>query len=155
MNKNKCNVITNKGVTLLALVITIIMVLLIAGVTIGTGTYNLEKAQGGAQFSELNMIQHAVLERYTKATLTHEAYPGILLDSDSAELADMKSLGIELKGKDTEYYKLTPSSGFKELGIRDEEDEYIVNYKTGEVFNFTEKKSKEGEILYVYAKEDN
>ena len=103
--------------------------------------------------SELNIVQHAILERYTKAIFTHENYPGKILSSDSAELKEIKNEGIELKGKDTEYYKLSQESEFKELGIENTEDEYVVNYETGEVFNLTQKKTKSGKILYVYAKE--
>lgn len=99
------------------------------------------------------MVQHAVLERYTKAILTHENYPGELLNSNSPELLEMKNAGIELKGPDTEYYKLTTNKGLKELAITDTDDEYIVNYETGEVFNLTQKKTKSGKLLYVYAKE--
>ena len=117
------------------------------------GTYNIKNSESNTKLSELNIIQHAVLERYTKATLTHEDYPGELLNSDSSELLEMKNVGIELKGTDTEYYKLTQDNGLTELGIKEAEDEYIVNYETGEVFNLTNKKTETGELLYVYAKE--
>ena len=42
---------------------------------------------------------------------------------------------------------------FKELGITDIKDTYIVNYKTGEVYNETQKTTNDGNILYICAVE--
>ena len=41
------------------------------------------------------------------------------------------------------------------LGITKSENEYIVNYETGEVINFTTKVTESGKPLYIYAKEVN
>ena len=61
----------NNGITLIALVITIIVLLIISGISIG-GTIKInEQAKDSVAISELNMIQHAILERYTKSKLTH------------------------------------------------------------------------------------
>ena len=40
------------------------------------------------------------------------------------------------------------------LGITDEKDIYIVNYKTGEVINKTQKVTNKGKALYVYSVEE-
>ena len=40
------------------------------------------------------------------------------------------------------------------LGIKKEEDTFIVNYKTGEVINETKKTTKSGKALYIYAKNE-
>ena len=32
------------------------------------------------------------------------------------------------------------------------DDAYIINYSTGEVFNITQRKTATGEFLYIYAK---
>ena len=38
-----------------------------------------------------------------------------------------------------------------EIGIRDTDDEYIVNYVSGEVINITKKKTTKGNVLYIRA----
>ena len=58
---------------------------------------------------------------------------------------------IDLKG--TEYRKLQKSD-LEELGITGEKDIYIVNYKTGEVINQTQKVTKTGVALYIYSKSE-
>ena len=56
-----------------------------------------------------------------------------------------------------EYYNLKSfvknNEQFKELGITDIKDTYIVNYKTGEVYNETQKTTNDGNILYICAVE--
>ena len=62
----------NNGITLIALVITIIVLLIISGISIG-GTIKInEQAKDSVAISELNMIQHAILERYRNRNLKIE-----------------------------------------------------------------------------------
>ena len=144
-----------KGITLIALAITIIILLIIAGISI-TGTIMLkDKAKENIQISSLEMVQHAILERYTKAQLTIEELPGTPLELSEVQ-AIMKEINSEtgenitLKG--IEYYELTQKD-LEKLGITGEENIFIVNYSTGEVINKTLKVTKEGKALYTYSKE--
>ena len=66
----------NRGVTLIALAITIIVLLIISGITITAGSYNAEKAKDNKLLSEVVMVQNAVLQRKTKAELINGHYPG-------------------------------------------------------------------------------
>lgn len=151
MNLRKTN-----GVTLVALIITVILLLIISGISI-TGTLRGHKeTKEASQISELNMIQHAILERYTKAQLTKEELPGTLIAKTEVEeiINDINAKSgknITLKG--TEYKRLDVSD-LKNLGIKKEEDSFIVNYKTGEVINETIKVTKSGSALYVYSKNE-
>ena len=54
---------------------------------------------------------------------------------------------------DKSYYKLN-GENLKALGLENihNNDVYVVNYSTGEVFNYTQKKTAAGDILYVKAK---
>ena len=66
------NIRKNKGITLITLVITVVLLLIISGISI-TGTLRgHEETEDVSQISELNMIQHVILERYTKAQLTKD-----------------------------------------------------------------------------------
>lgn len=150
MNLRKTN-----GVTLVALIITVILLLIISGISI-TGTLRGHKeTKEASQISELNMIQHAILERYTKAQLTKEELPGTTITENDVqtiidEINDITGENITLKG--TEYKELSISD-LEKLGVTNEEDTFIVNYKTGEVINATKKVTESGKALYVYSRE--
>lgn len=150
MNLRKTN-----GVTLVALIITVILLLIISGISI-TGTLRGHKeTKEASQISELNMIQHAILERYTKAQLTKEELPGTTITQNDVqtiidEIKDITGEDITLKGKE---YKELSISDLEKLGVTNEEDTFIVNYKTGEVINATKKVTESGKALYVYSRE--
>lgn len=146
----------NNGITLIALVITIILLLIISGISI-TGTITDQKqAEANTQITELNIIQHAILERYTKSQLTKEKLPGTMLEKAEVQsvIDEIKSkTGEDITLKGTEYNQLNKSD-LENLGITGEEDTYIVNYKTGEVINKTQKVTKTGVGLYTYSKSE-
>lgn len=146
----------NNGITLIALVITIILLLIISGISI-TGTITDQKqAEANTQITELNIIQHAILERYTKSQLTKEKLPGTMIEKTEVQslIDEIKSkTGENITLKGTEYNQLNKSD-LEKLGITGEEDTYIVNYKTGEVINMTQKVTKTGVGLYIYSKNE-
>lgn len=147
------NIRENNGITLVTLVITIILLIIISGISI-TGTIsNQKEAESSTQIEELIMVQHAILERYTKSQLTKEALPGTQIEKQEVEaiISEINTTTgeiIQLKG--TEYYRLNESN-LKSLGITGEKakDTYIVNYKTGEVINETIKVTKTNKALYI------
>lgn len=144
-----------KGITLITLVLTIIIMLIIAGISI-TGTIMVKnKAEESIQISILEIVQHAILERYTKSQLTIEELPGNALELNEVqeiikEINLKSGENITLKG--IEYYELTQKD-LEKLGITEEKNTFIVNYSTGEVINKTLKITKEGKALYTYSKE--
>lgn len=156
----------NKGVTLIALVITIIVLLIISGITIGTGTYNAQKAQDNKILSEVIMVQNAILQRKTKNELIKGHYPGEKITEKGIDIdAIIANINSKIAGdqeqiqkkdtKDENYYLLSnQNGGIKELNIKNTEDEYIVNYETGEVINYTNPITKEGKAAYVYSTEN-
>ena len=93
------------------------------------------------------MVQHAVLQRYTKYSLTKDE---TMLVGDKIEEENLDS-NITWQ-KQGSYYRIN-NEQFKELGITDIKDTYIVNYKTGEVYNETQKTTNDGNILYICAVE--
>lgn len=142
-----------KGITLIALVVTIIVMLILAGIVITGGKYSLNKERENKLITELDMVSHAVLQRYTKASLTNEKYPGVqLTDDEYNEYNNFLQSKLETFANSDykNYYKLTKDNqGLEKLGINDSTDEYIVNYETGEVFNITTKVTDSGQLLYI------
>lgn len=151
------NLRKNEGITITSLVVTIIILLIISGISItGTITGNKE-TEDVTQIAELNIIQHAILERYTKTQLTQESLPGIDIEKSEVQLVidEINSItgeNITLKG--TEYKELSEYD-LQKLGITQEKNIFIVNYKTGEVINRTLKTTSSGKALYTYSKTEN
>ena len=152
------NIKDNKGITMVALTIIIVIMLILASITIGGSLSGVKETEHISDSDELNMVQHAILERYTKAQLTKESLPGTKLNSSEiseieqiiSELNTQYGTTISLKGSD---YYLLNEQDLQNLGIKNEEDIFVVNYKTGEVFNKTKRVTNSGEVLYTYAKD--
>ena len=152
MKKNR-----NNGITLVALVITIIILLILAGISVTGVIRGIDETNESSAISQLEMVQHALLERKTKADLTkEETLPGTTADYTELqnlinEINTMSSANITLRGNKEDYKELS-TADLKELGIEKETNTFIVNYKTGEVINKTQKVTKAGRALYTYAK---
>ena len=163
LNKKVIN--KEKGITLLALVVTIIMLIILASTIVNIGQNEIKESEENAKLSELGIVQNAILQRKTKADLTDEDYPGetiieanINLEKTIEEMNDHRASGEEeiIKKDDdnSNYYFLsTENGGLEELGITNSEDAYIVNYETGEIINYTTKLTETGKTLYIYARE--
>ena len=163
LNKKVIN--KEKGITLLALVVTIIMLIILASTIVNIGQNEIKESEENAKLSELGIVQNAILQRKTKADLTDEDYPGetiieanINLEKTIEEINNNRASGEEeiIKKDDdnSNYYFLsTENGGLEELGITNSEDAYIVNYETGEVINYTTKLTETGKPLYIYARE--
>lgn len=75
------------GITLMVLVITIIVLLIIASIGIRMATGSMSNVRENKELSELNMVQHAVLERYTKSKVTDNSsiLPGTAINISEAQ----------------------------------------------------------------------
>ena len=152
-----------KGITLIALVITIIVLLILAGVSLGEligKKTSITESKDKTALSELTKIQQAVIEIYLKYTQlgnkmilkgTSMTYADAL--SEFNQLGSSESLKVQSYDGISEtdpglfYYKVGPSN-LKEMGLENihREDEYVVNYSTGEVFNISQKKLEDEKI---------
>ena len=144
----------NKGITMVSLVVTIIILIIIAGISITGAIKGIKETEEKTQISELTIIQHAILERYTSSILTKEQLPGTIVETSEVqaiinEINEICDENVTLKG--TEYKRLTKQE-LKNMGIDNQEYTYIVNYKTGEVINETLKITETKKPLYVYSK---
>ena len=152
----KKNLSSNKGVTLIALVTTIIVLMFIIGITWVYSGKMANNSQNKAQMDELKIVQGAILQVKTKYDLTGKSLPG----SQYTSIDDIKQITDEIERKSEEeinlkdtnpqnYYLLTVSD-LDKMGVRNVEDEYVVNYITGEVINITKKVTKDKQALYIY-----
>ncbi len=144
----------SKGVTIVTLVITVIVMAIIAGVGIYLGTGNLKSVKESKLKSELGMVQHAVLEQYTKYKTTQDKTYLIGSPIEKSLVTEYANeLGISLVSIPSQYqnqdYYLLTIENLKSIGISNSEDEYIVNYVSGEVINKTKKFLSNKEPLYL------
>ena len=156
---------SKNGVTLLALVLTVVIILILAGIGTYSGMSSLTKSEDSRLSSELLMVQHAILEAYTKYIVTNKvvqnenALAGEILTGNESyiEKSDGKYYfkydgenKIELKDSNiSNYYLISTEDEFQKLGMTNTTDNYVVNYKTGEVMNVRLLKNSRGEALYV------
>lgn len=142
-----------KGVTMLMLVITIIVFLIILSIVVTGGISSSESSKKSKLMDDLEIVQHAVLEQYTKYKVLNDSR--VLIGEEIQDMQEVKeltlSLGITLK-ENSRYYKLNKQD-LKDIGVKNTNDIYIVNYFTGEVLNYT--KAENGERYYIYSLETN
>lgn len=123
---------STKAIALSTLVITIIVLLIIAGVSITIGNYSIENYKDNTLESEIKMVQTAVHSQYEKylATKDKDLLVGKQCDKNGNEITNGE-------------YNLLKPEDLQKIGMQNPKDTYIVNYKTGEVINQTSKKSDE------------
>lgn len=147
------NIRKNNGITLVALVITIIVLIIIASISITGTLQDTDETKDNVATSELGMVQHAILERKTKAQLTKEELPGQSVTSTQLqqvidEIEEKSGTTITLEGN-PEDYKLLDDEALQDLGMENYKSEYIVNYSTGEVIDITRQVTEDGTVLYT------
>lgn len=151
----------DKGITLISLVITIIVILILTSISYYTGVNNVKESRDSAVKIELQLVQQAVIQKYTKSKLIGDfsILPGkpydegdfTELNSIIGKIAEKTKVTIKLKDINASNYFLLDTTSLGMLGITNTKDEYIVNYVTGEVINKTRMvTSKSKEPLYIY-----
>lgn len=170
-----------KGITLIALVITIIVTLILVGTGISITFNEIDDARNNQLWTELGTVRQAVIEQYQKALavgktgkLKEEAKLDVWIGAQittrrgtdffpGAVNAILEQQGITSGAYMFSYdynncqyqedccYELD-SNSLAQLGIEDAKHTkhtYIVNYKTGEVYNETKQTDYNGKLLYL------
>lgn len=128
----------NKGVTISSLVITIIILLIIAGISISVGNISITAYQDNILEAEAKELQTVVISQYQK----------YLTVKDATLLVGKKCDDNGNVTEDGEYYLLNKND-LQEIGMEKPKDEYIVKYDTGEVINKTTPKNSKGENIHL------
>ena len=143
-----------KGVTLIALVVMIIIIVIIASITVYSGVSTLQDSREKRLIVELEMVQHAILEVYTKyKTVGIESYlVGEELTQDKIPEKYFNFINetafLPSAQKDEKYYYLDKTI-LEDMGITNNDYTYIVNYSDGEVMNKDVQETATGKILYM------
>ena len=128
-----------KGITLVALGVTIIVLSILAAVSISTGKKTIEGNKVIAFINELKIVQsevNIIVEKQRNGDTSYDSIGTKISDLDTETLAKLAS-GC-FKGKTAEemaefkYYKI---SDLKRMGIDNVEQEVVINLKTREVLS--------------------
>lgn len=139
---------SEKGITLLVLMITVVILSILAGVSISAGIASSRDMLEKNKQSELNMVQHAILEQYQKYKVTNDTSE-IIGDPVSKSTVDSSLPATVTKPTKADgYFSLVPEQ-LKQIGIKRAKDTYFVNYETGMVYNKTARTTTSGEALYL------
>ncbi len=146
-----------KGITLIALAVMMIVMVIILSITTYSGISSVKESSRKKLTSELEIVQHAVLEVYTKYQIFNDI--SYLVGDKIQSINDIpteyrdslkvKNIAFSSNNRtESSYYKLDENK-LKDIGIEESNYQYIVCYKTGEVMNITVKKTSNGELLYA------
>lgn len=143
---------SESGITMLILVITVIVLGIIASIVVQYSIAGKEYSEEKKLLANLKVVKHAVYQQYEEYKMTEDRtliVGKLATEDEKRALTDNKWQQTSSTGIEDRYYKLTKKD-LEELGIKEETDEYIVNYKTGECFNLTKKRTKENKHeLYI------
>lgn len=118
----------NKGISLITLVISIVIMIILAGITIYYGIQqNIDTAYESDRYTEMINISEAIKQRALTNRIdpTRYEYVGTPLTASSAKVIN------DITYADG-WYLITPEQT-QELSLESIEKDYIVNYSTGEV----------------------
>ncbi|MCI9016277.1 MAG: LamG domain-containing protein [Clostridia bacterium] len=126
---------SQKGITLLTLIITIIVILILAGITITSGTDALKTSKKTAFISELEMVQAKINIIYEKMKLNKEDIEYYKnLGKDITILGEEK-LNEILKATNKEGFRYFQKEDLKKIDIENISQELLINFETREVIS--------------------
>lgn len=124
----------NSGVSMITLVITIVMLIILASVTIYYGAMqNIDKTTETMSYNEIFEVSEAVAQRTLMNRLDSTRYGYI-----GEELDDSNPVEVNGKTYGTGWHKLDPKSNpdhVSDLSLENIKSEYVINYLTGEVIS--------------------
>lgn len=128
---------SEKGITLLSLVITIIVLIIITGITISASTDSIKSAKRTAFITELEMIQEKVNTIYEKRKLNEEDITYYnSLGQDISKVGASKLTQI-LKGTSSDGYLYFSKEDLKKLDLDNISQDVIINFNTRDVISIT------------------
>ena len=125
------------GITLISLVITIIVMLIIAGISVTAGLDSVRNTKKTAFITELEIIQEKVNTIYEKRKLNKEdiAYYNSL--GQDVSVVDESKLTEVLNGISQEGYRYFSKEDLSQLDLSDIAQDVIINFDTRDVRSIT------------------
>lgn len=123
----------NEGITMVALVVTVVLLIILAGVTISASTNAYEIAKMSGFVSKMNMIQEQVNIEHTKKVNGDERVQNYGIEIPQNKIEEVN---IALDGKSSTGFRyFTPEYLKRDLNIEGIDETVIINFDTREVYS--------------------
>lgn len=123
------------GITLVSLVVTILVLLILAGTVTVSGINAIEKAKKTSFISELEMIQAKVNTIYEKRKLSQEAADYYNRLGQDISILGQDKVNEIFKGNSSDGFRYFTKEDLKQIEIEDISQEVVINFQTREVIS--------------------
>ena len=133
--------IKSKGISLISLIVTIVVIIILAGIVIYNGIgKNVDETSYTMDYNEIFEVSEAVAQRALFNKLNEDKYSLIYTKSGEFEVEIRKESGDEEYVEKREFssedgWYLIDKESAKDLNLEQVRREYVVNYKTNEVIS--------------------
>lgn len=121
------------GVTLVALAVTIIVIIIIAGIATSAGVDNIRNSKRVAFITELEMIQEKVNTIYEKRKLNKEDITYYNTLGQDVSVIETGKLSEILKGNSEKGYRYFSKENLSKLDLENIEQDVMINFDTRDV----------------------
>jgi Tfp pilus assembly protein PilE len=124
---------SEKGITMVTLVITIVVMLIIAGIAVTAGNDSIKNTKKTAFITELEIIQEKVNTIYEKRKLNEEDVEYYNLSGKDISYVDKSILAKVLNGTSQNGYRYFSQNDLEQLDLSDISQDVIINFDTRDV----------------------
>lgn len=128
---------SEKGVTMISLIVTVVVMLIVAGVAVKAGTSSVNNTKKTAFITELEIIQEKVNTIYEKRKLNEENIDIYDTAGKDASYVGQTILNRVLKGKSSTGYRYFSSDDLEQLDLSNISQEVIINFSTRDVVSLS------------------
>ena len=125
--------IYSEGITLISLVITVIVMLIIAGVATTAGVESIQSARRTSVITELEMIQAKVDTIYEKRKINEEDISYYNSLGQDISVVEQSKLDIVLEGIEQEGYRYFSKEDLNKLDLDNMQLDVIINFDTRDI----------------------
>jgi hypothetical protein len=128
---------SEKGVTMVSLMVTIVVMLIIAGIAVAAGTTSVNDTKKTAFITELEIIQEKVNTIYEKRKLNEENVDNYDVAGRDISYVSQTVLDTVLKGVSPIGYRYFSPDDLEQLDLSNISQEVIINFSTRDVVSLS------------------
>ena len=126
---------SNKGITLMMLIITIIVLSILTAVTVSVGSSTLKEMQVEAYVAKMNMVQSRVNVISKKVQEGDTSYANIGTEISALSETNKNKVANILNGISSDGFKFYNQTDLKELGVEKIDENVIINLNTKRIYS--------------------
>ncbi len=123
--------VNNQGISLIALIVTIIVAVILSIITIRVGTTGIDTSTEARIINEKKEIETAIVRRFADYSINEDAYPLIGAEVTEGDINNIDGIHTENIG----YIRRIDKTNSQGLGLKNSTGKtYIVDYLLGKVY---------------------